>query len=481
MASTFSNLKIELIGTGEQVGTWGSTTNTNLGTALEEAIVGSADVSFSSADVTLALTNSNGTQAARHVRLNLTGVSGGARQLILGAGCQIDKPYIINNGLADAVTVKNTTGTGVVVPAGKSMWVFNNGVNVVEITTHTPVSSGGTGASTLTANNVILGNGTSAPLFVAPGANGNVLTSNGTTWTSASTAPGGVTSVTASAPLASSGGATPNISVTGILAVANGGTGTASPSLQPGSNVTISGSWPNQTISSTASGGGGTVTSVSGTGSASGLSLSGTVTTSGNLTLSGTVNSLSSFTTIPADGFLTAAGTAVGFGFGNASQGHPNAIIPPNPSTYTLGRSGQAWSTIYVATAPVVGSDERDKIVLGATPGLDFITRLNPIQYKLKIGEYDVKVIPDTNPPEYNKTPIPGHRIHYGMLAQQVKSVIDELQLPDFAGWVSADPADSQAGQSLRYEEFVAPIIKAIQESMERIKILEAEIALLKK
>jgi hypothetical protein len=185
MASTFSDLKIELIGTGEQVGTWGSTTNANLGTAIEEAIVGSADVAFSSADVTLTLTNTNGTQAARHLRLNLTGTSGGARNLILGSGCQIDKPYIINNGLADAVTVKNTTGTGVAVPAGKSMWVYNNGTNVVEVITHTPVSSGGTGAYTLTANNVILGNGTSAVQFVAPGNSGNLLTSNGTTWASA--------------------------------------------------------------------------------------------------------------------------------------------------------------------------------------------------------------------------------------------------------------------------------------------------------
>lgn len=185
MASTYSDLKIELIGTGEQVGTWGSTTNANLGTAIEEAIVGSADVAFSSADVTLTLTNTNSTQSARHLRLNLTGTSGGARNLILGSGCQIDKPYIIANGLADTVTVKNTTGTGVAVPAGKSMWVFNNGTNVVEVITHTPVSSGGTGAYTLTANNVILGNGTSAVQFVAPGTSGNVLTSNGTTWTSA--------------------------------------------------------------------------------------------------------------------------------------------------------------------------------------------------------------------------------------------------------------------------------------------------------
>lgn len=154
MASTYSDLKVELIGTGEQSGQWGSTTNINLGTAIEEAIVGSADVSFSSADVTLTLTNTNTTQAARHIRLNLTGTSGGARNLILGSGCQIDKPYIINNGLADTVTVKNTTGTGVAVPAGKSMWVFNNGTNVVDVITHLtsltlgsalPIASGGTG------------------------------------------------------------------------------------------------------------------------------------------------------------------------------------------------------------------------------------------------------------------------------------------------------------------------------------------------
>ena len=132
MASTYSDLKIELIATGEQSGTWGTTTNTNLGTALGEAITGSADVAFSSADVTLTLTDTNNAQTARNLRLNLTGTSGGARNLILGSGCQIEKLYLINNGLADAVTVKNTSGTGIAVPAGKSTFVFNNGTDVVD-------------------------------------------------------------------------------------------------------------------------------------------------------------------------------------------------------------------------------------------------------------------------------------------------------------------------------------------------------------
>jgi hypothetical protein len=201
MASTYSDLKIELIGTGDQTGTWGSTTNNNFSVAISEVITGSADVAFSSADVTITLTDTNAAQTARNLRLNLTGTSGGARQLILGSGCQIEKLYLVNNGLADAVTVKNTTGTGIAVPAGKSMFVFNNGTNVVDATTYLssltlgtalPVASGGTSLTTLTANNVILGNGTSAPSFVAPSTTGNVLTSNGTTWTSAAAAAGGV-------------------------------------------------------------------------------------------------------------------------------------------------------------------------------------------------------------------------------------------------------------------------------------------------
>lgn len=60
-----------------------------------------------------------------------------------------------------------------------------------------PVANGGTGATTLTANNVLLGNGTSALQVVAPGSSGNLLTSNGTTWTSSAPPSGGVTSAVA--------------------------------------------------------------------------------------------------------------------------------------------------------------------------------------------------------------------------------------------------------------------------------------------
>jgi hypothetical protein len=160
MASTYSSLKIQLMGTGENSGTWGTITNTNLGTALEEAIVGSADVNFSSSDVTLALTDTNSSQSARNLRLNLTGSVGSPQNLIVPS---IEKVYIVNNGLTQIITVKNSGGTGIAVPAGKTMWVYNDGTNVVDVSTHLtsltldtalPVSSGGTGSNLTTFCNL---------------------------------------------------------------------------------------------------------------------------------------------------------------------------------------------------------------------------------------------------------------------------------------------------------------------------------------
>jgi hypothetical protein len=200
MASTYSNLKIQLMATGENSGTWGNVTNVNLGTALEEAIVGSADVSFSSAEVTLTLTDSNASQSARNLRLNLTGTSGGAQNLIVPA---IEKVYIVNNGCADTITVKNTTGTGIAVPAGKTMYVYNNGTNVLDAVTHLtsltlgsalPIASGGTGSTSTTYANLqsnvtgVLPAANGGTGLNAAGTTGNVLTSNGTAWTSVAAA-----------------------------------------------------------------------------------------------------------------------------------------------------------------------------------------------------------------------------------------------------------------------------------------------------
>ena len=135
--STYSNLSVELIGTGEQSGTWGTTTNVNLGTSLEEAIVGTVTQAVTTSDTTLSWsTSSNASQAARFLRLNLTGSSGGASNLIIptaaaGGANTFKKSYIINNASNTAVTVKTSGGSGVLVPAGKSSCVYADGTNVV--------------------------------------------------------------------------------------------------------------------------------------------------------------------------------------------------------------------------------------------------------------------------------------------------------------------------------------------------------------
>ena len=152
MASTYSSLKIELIGTGEQSGTWGATTNTNLGTALEEAIVGRATANFASdANLTLTLTNVNTTQVARHLVLNVTsGVSlTVTRDLVVPA---IEKPYIIQNNTTGGQSIRViVAGAGVTIPNGKTAFVYNDGTDVKAafdyvpaLTTPSATISGGT-------------------------------------------------------------------------------------------------------------------------------------------------------------------------------------------------------------------------------------------------------------------------------------------------------------------------------------------------
>jgi hypothetical protein len=164
MSSSYSNLKFELIGTGEQSGSWGATTNTNLGTAVEQAIVGMATLTssdFTANVATLVLANTNALQNARALCLNIaSGAVSGAGTINVPA---IQKPYIIINGSSFAVTVKVSGLTGVAVPAGRRTVVYNNGTDVGEQVTYLtnlalgtalPVTSGGTGASTLAAASI---------------------------------------------------------------------------------------------------------------------------------------------------------------------------------------------------------------------------------------------------------------------------------------------------------------------------------------
>jgi hypothetical protein len=281
MSSTFSNLKFELIGNGEQSGTWGTTTNSNIGTAIEQAIVGMATLDsgdFAANICTLTLTNTTAAQDARALCLNIdAGAVSAAGTINVPA---IQKPYIVINGSSYTVTVKVSGLTGVAVPAGTRTVVYNNGTDV------------GTQLNWL--NSLVL-----------------------------STA----------------------------LPVTSGGTGTSTPALVAGANVTITGTWPNQTIAA-ASPGTGTVTSVGGTGTVNGITLTGTVTSSGNLTLGGAltgVNLASQVTgTLPVANGGTGTTTLTGLTIPQAVLAQP--VITQNVQVIGTNTTAVA-SRVYVLTA----------------------------------------------------------------------------------------------------------------------------------
>ncbi len=134
MASTYSpNLRLELIGTGEQQGTWGSTTNVNLGTLIEEAIGGYVSVTVSDvADTTLTANNGTADQS-RNMVINLTGTLTGSRNVICPA---VEKLYVVKNATSGgfAVTFKVSGQTGVSVPSGSTVFVYVDSVDARSIT-----------------------------------------------------------------------------------------------------------------------------------------------------------------------------------------------------------------------------------------------------------------------------------------------------------------------------------------------------------
>jgi len=206
MASTYSpNLAIELIGSGEQSGTWGTTTNTNLGTLLEQAISGVTTTACTGGTDTITIPNgASGT--ARNMFLELTGTGGGS--LVVPAN---KKLYFIYNNTSLAITVKVTGQTGVSVPAAaKTILVMNSaGTDVVNATNYfsaltlgaaLPVASGGTGFTSTTAYSVYTGNSAGTGFTaIANGTTGQVLTattSGAPSWAAPATN-GTVTSVAA--------------------------------------------------------------------------------------------------------------------------------------------------------------------------------------------------------------------------------------------------------------------------------------------
>ena len=173
MASTFSpNLRLELIGTGEQQGTWGSTTNTNLGTLLEEAIGGYVSVTvLNSGDTTLTTVN-GGADESRNMVVELTGTISANRTVICPA---IEKLYVVKNSTTGgfSVTFKVSGQTGATIPNGQIYFLYVNGVDA-NIIVGNAASTNAT--NTFTENQIIsVTDNTNAALRITQLGTGNAL------------------------------------------------------------------------------------------------------------------------------------------------------------------------------------------------------------------------------------------------------------------------------------------------------------------
>ena len=170
MPSTYStNLAIELIGTGDQSGTWGNTTNTNLGTLIEQSISGVVTQAVSTGtDTTITIPN-GATGVARNMYIELTGTGGASTNLIVPSNKKLY--FIFNNTASGQVTVKVSGQTGVSVPNGRKVILAMNsaGTDIVDATNYMSSLSVGTLNGIIKGTTGVLSAATAGTDYVAPG------------------------------------------------------------------------------------------------------------------------------------------------------------------------------------------------------------------------------------------------------------------------------------------------------------------------
>lgn len=173
------------------------------------------------------------------------------------------------------------------------------------------------------------------------------------------------------------------------------------------------------------------------------------------------------------------------------------AVKPATDNAYTLGSATFRWSTVYAATGTINTCDMREKTDIVDCPlGLDFVLALRPKEYRWIVGGQDVERVEDgymeavipavvaedgtvlaperiVREPQYRYvvTPREGRRKHLGLLAQEVRAALPDGT--DYAMWTQDDPSDPDSRQGLRPDQFMAPLIRAVQELAAKVTKLE--------
>jgi hypothetical protein len=416
MPSTYSpNLALELIGTGDQAGTWGNTTNTNLGTLIEQAISG-YDVQTLTSGTTLTLTIPNGsTGVARNMYLEFTG---NGSTVIVPSNKKLY--FVYNNCTSGTITMKVAGQTGISIPQGDKKILVSNGTDVIEATTY--ISTGG---GSLSLTNL------------------------------------SVTSLTVSN----------NTSINGVLVGDGAGTGAGNTAIGSTAGDSMTTGYENTILGATA----GTAVTTGYRNTLLGYGAGDVVNTGAFNTFVGRWAGID----ISTGNYNTAVGElALGISFVNStnSTGLGAGASITGSNQVQLGNSG---TTTYAYGAVQDRSDARDKADITDTDlGLAFVMALRPRKFRWDMREdyRTPRPAPDSSQEEIdawieaNSMGNLTHdgskkrnRFHQGLVAQEVKATMDAMGV-DFGGYQDHKINGGQDVLTIGYEEMIAPLIKAIQE-----------------
>jgi hypothetical protein len=164
-------------------------------------------------------------------------------------------------------------------------------------------------------------------------------------------------------------------------------------------------------------------------------------------------------------------------------------FYPVTDNAVSCGASGFRWTAVWAANGTIQTSDPRTKTdIQDSALGLDFINKLRPVSYKFKVGGnrcVGEKTIKEAEHDENGNLiraavtekiiePVPGKRTHYGLLTDNVKQALGNV---DFGGYIKTNPDDPNSEEALRYDEFISPLIKAVQELSARVVELENKLS----
>jgi hypothetical protein len=501
MSTYTPSLGLELITPGSQAGLWGNTTNNSLN-LIDQAITGVTPISFASASgSTYTLTDFNGAEdESRAAVLNVTGSAIGANTIVIP---NKQKTYLVRNNTGQDVTFRTPTPSATyAVGAGYSILIFCDGNNNVFTGIASPgvgtlsVNAGGTGATTFTAGFVkstggtnaltssatvnaatelsgvvsvanggtgqtslspgalLFGNGTGAVGTFVGGSVGQVATWNGSAWVAQTPTAGSVSAVNATAPLSSSGGTTPNISLSGIVPISNGGTGasTAAGALASlgAPSLSASQTWSGVNIYTGTFGLGGTGTTISGDGTAQ---LAFNVGGANRLQIFSTFTQSNQDMNFGGNIVVGSLGYRVGAINTNITGGPTALVVQAGGIQFNFSNSGNA-------TAPgswISSSDLRIKEnITSINNGLATIGQLNPVRFSMKKDQ-----LSSPN--------------RHGLIAQEL-----ELVVPDVVHETTMEVDGVENVKAVAYTELIPILVKAIQELKAEVDTLKSEVDALK-